>query len=304
MSLTEESGLPETTTRTSAVEPVPFGPGSYLWEHMGLYTSAFAGNCAFILQAMHPTVSVVSDQYSAFRTDPVGRAVRSFASVQTWVYGGEAAIEEGKRLREMHKPLVSFDEEGRRHHALSADAWAWVHVTGLYGTLMAARYFAPAPPTRAEEQRIFDEFMNLGRILRVPERMLPETLEDFWTSFDKTVDDTLEATKVALEVVDMMDKTPVAGPAALRPALARIGMATGRVGRFVTAGTLPPAAREKLGLTWTAADERRLRALGQAVARTSPLLPERVRYMPIAYRARVAARARQSLDHALATRPL
>src|SRR5690606_39783032 len=59
------------------------------------------------------------DRLSGFRTDPLGRAARSFASVQTWVYGGRTAIEEGRRLREMHKPLSAVDEEGRRHHALS-----------------------------------------------------------------------------------------------------------------------------------------------------------------------------------------
>jgi hypothetical protein len=40
------------------------------------------------------------------------------------------------------------------------------------------------------------------------------------------------------------------------------------------------------------------------IGRTTPLLPERVRYMPIAYRARQAARARQRLERALAGRPM
>jgi len=72
----------------------PFGPGSLLWDRMGLYTAALAGNSAFILQAMHPSIGTVVDQLSGFRTDPVGRARRSFASVQTWVYGGRTAIED------------------------------------------------------------------------------------------------------------------------------------------------------------------------------------------------------------------
>ncbi len=105
-------------------EPVPFGPGSLLWEQMGLYTSAIAGNSVFILQVMHPAIGTVVDRRSSFRTDPLGRAARSFASVQTWVYGGRTAIEEGRRLREMHKTLSAVDEDGRRHHALSAEPWA------------------------------------------------------------------------------------------------------------------------------------------------------------------------------------
>jgi uncharacterized protein (DUF2236 family) len=52
------------------------------------------------------------------------------------------------------------------------------------------------------------------------------------------------------------------------------------------------------------ADERRLRAVGAFIGRGTPLLPERVRYMPIAYRARQTVRAQQRLERALAERPL
>src|SRR3954447_16664855 len=140
MTVTEEraSGKPEQARK----EPEPFGPGSILWDTIGLYTSALAGNCAFILQAMHPAIGTVVDQKSSFRVDPVGRAARSFASVQTWVYGGQAAIEEGKRLRRMHATISAVDEEGTTHHALSAGPWAWVHLTGFYAAVSASRYFA------------------------------------------------------------------------------------------------------------------------------------------------------------------
>ena len=290
----------DTTNR----EPVPFGPGSLLWDMMGLYTSAVAGNSAFILQTMHPAVGTVVDRLSSFRSDPVGRALRSFASVQTWVYGGRTAIEEGRRLREMHKPLSAEDEDGHRHHALSAEPWAWVHLTGFYAAVTASRYFAPAPFTPEEEQRVFDEFLNLGRILQVPERMFPATIADFWTYFDDMVENTLVPHRVALEVLDRMDKVPPNVPAPLRPALAPLSLAGGRLGRFITIGTLPHRVREKLGLSWSEADERMLKLVGAVIGRSTPLFPERLRYMPIAYRARQAARAQQRLERTLAKRPM
>lgn len=312
MTIAEESLAKTATNETGTIanarpgqqEPTPFGPGSVLWEQIGLYSSALAGNCAFILQAMHPAIGTVVDQLSSFRTDPLGRAARSFASVQTWVYGGPTAIEEGKRLREMHKPLSAVDEEGTQHHALSAGPWTWVHMTGFYAAVTSARYFAAAPMTPDEEQEVFDEFMNLGRILRVPERMLPATIADYWTYFDDMVANTLVPHKVALEVLDSLDKVPPGVSAALRPVLAPAAFATGRLGRFITTGTLPPAAREKLGLSWTERDDRRLRKIGLAIGRTTPHLPERVRYMPIAYRARQAARAQARLEEALVNRPM
>ncbi|SEG09070.1 Uncharacterized conserved protein, DUF2236 family [Thermomonospora echinospora] len=303
MTVTESADV-ETRKPAGPPEPVPFGPGSILWDQIGLYASALGGNCAFILQAMHPAIGTVVDQLSSFRTDPVGRAARSFASVQTWVYGGQAALEEGRRLRTMHKPLSAVDEQGRRHHALAADAWAWVHLTGFYAAVAASRYFSPRPPTPEEEQQVFEEFLNLGRILQVPERMFPATIADYWTYFDDMVANTLVPHKVALEVLDRMDKVPPTVPAALRPALTPVSLAGGRLARLVTVGTLPPGAREKLGLSWSAADERRLRAIGAVIGRTTPLLPERVRYMPIAYRARQAARAQERLERALANRPM
>ena len=77
----------------------------------------------------------------------------------------------------------------------------------------------------------------------------------------------------------------------------------GRVQHFVTVGTLPPRAREILGLPWTDRDERRLRLLGRLVALAMTVLPERLRYFPIAYEARRADRARRALDRVLARRP-
>ncbi|WP_083998825.1 oxygenase MpaB family protein [Actinomadura kijaniata] len=312
MTLTEPTPLtpspghvPEETGRTAGQrEPEPFGPGSILWDDLGMYLSAVAGNSAFILQAMHPAIGTVVDQLSSFRADPVGRAMRSFASVQTWVYGGEEAIAEGRRLRRMHKPLSAEDENGTRHHALSAEPWAWVHLTGYYAADTVARRFSPEPLTPERERRLFEEFMNLGRILQVPERMLPATVADFWTYFDRMVADTLVPHRVALEVLDRMDKVPPTVPARLRPLLAPLSLTGGRLARFVTVGTLPPGARDKLGLSWTARDERRLRVLATVLGRTAPLLPERVRYMPIAYRARQAARAHRRWQEALAGRPL
>jgi uncharacterized protein (DUF2236 family) len=71
---------------------------------------------------------------------------------------------------------------------------------------------------------------------------------------------------------------------------------------FVLAGTPPEAARRKPGIRWTAADEVKLRILRKAVAHTVPLLPERLRYFPIAYEARQLERNKQRLRKVLELR--
>ncbi|MFI6324141.1 oxygenase MpaB family protein [Nonomuraea sp. NPDC050556] len=262
----------------------PFGPGSMLWEGMGDARLMFVLGGALILQVMHPAIGAAVGEQSVYKTDPWGRLSRSITSLQTWVYGGAGAIEEGRRLREMHKDISGIDSQGRKYHALSAEPYAWVHLTAFERAVTMARYFGE-PYTPEEERRVYAEILQLGAILQVPERMFPPTVEDYWAYFDDMVEHTLEDHPTAHDVLDVARSVgpPPHVPRALwKP----VGLGSGRLNVFVTTGTLPPAVREKLGLAWTARDERRLRALGRTVAAVAPRLPERVRYLPIAYRAR------------------
>lgn len=282
-----------------------FGPGDLLWELNGHWLFAASTGSAFVLQVMHPAIGAVVDQRSVYRTDPWGRAARSLASVQTWIYGGTTAVAEGQRLRHLHRELAAVDEQGRQHHALSAEPWAWVPLTAYHAALSYARYFRPEPLSRTDEHRLYSEVLRLCRILQVPERMLPPDPRAYWTYFDNMIDNVLENHPTAHNVLAAADDSPpLPGfPSALRPLWTPIAVIGGKVNRLLTVGTLPPAARDKLGLTWTAFDERALRQLGRVAGRVNDRLPERIRYLPIAYRARQAAAAQDRLAHALAHRP-
>jgi uncharacterized protein (DUF2236 family) len=286
-------------------EPELFGPGDLLWELNGHWLFAASTGSAFLLQVMHPAIGTVVDRRSTYRTDPWGRAERSFASVQTWVYGGPTAVEEGHRLRHMHRDLAATDERGRHHHALSAEPWAWVPLTSYHAVLAYARYFLPRPLTPAERDRLYGEVLRLCRILQVPERMLPADPDAYRAYLDHMIENVLENHPTAHTVLaTAADSPPLPGlPRALHRLWPPVGTVGARVNRLISVGTLPPAARDKLGLTWTDADERALRAFGRVAGEINTRLPERVRYMPIAYRAREAARARQRLVDALEERP-
>lgn len=286
-------------------EPELFGPGDLLWELNGQWLFAATSGSALLLQVMHPAIGAVVDRRSVYRSDPWGRAARSLASVQTWIYGGPAALEEGQRLRRTHRDLAAVDEQGRHHHALAAEPWAWVPLTTYHVALAHARYFRPRPFTAAEERRLYAEVLRLCRILQVPERMLPADPEAYRVYLDHMIDEVLEDHPTAHHALATADAAPpLPGlPAPLRlfwPPVAAVG---GRLNRLVTVGTLPPAARAKLGLRWSAADEHALRAVGRTLGAVNQRLPERVRYLPIAHHARRAARAQRDLDRALADRP-
>ncbi|MGW4794268.1 oxygenase MpaB family protein [Nonomuraea sp. NPDC004297] len=272
----------------------PFGPGSIHWDTAGEYRNLLVAGSALVLQTMHPAVGAAVAEHSTYKADPWGRLERTLASVQKWVYGGPGGPAEGQRLRELHKPISGVDEQGRSYHALNGEAWAWVHLTLFERFITLNRYFG-TPFTRAQERRLYAESRQLGAILRVPEREVPEDLDAFWRYFDDMVAHRLEPHPTALDVLSALRGTPAPPglPAPLRRLWTPVGVGAGEFNRFVTVGTLPPAVREKLGLRWTARDERRLRQVGRAVAMVTSRLPERLRYMPIAYRARRAARSSQ-----------
>jgi len=283
----------------------PIEPGTRLWDDTGLITFSLTTGAAFALQVMHPTVGAVVGEHSVFRTDAIGRAQRSIASVMTWVYGGPEALTEADRLRSLHAPLKST-VDGVTHKALESGPWAWIILTAPYAYTVGARYFSRRPLTHGEAEAFYAEIVQLARNLHVAEKEIPPTYDAYLKYFEDMLATTLVAHKTAYEFLAGTRRIPPppALPAVLRP-LWRIAVAgPGRLQHFVTVGTLPEKARSILGLTWTARDERRLRRLGFVIGRVVPLLPERLRYLPIAYEARRVDRAQRALEKALAQRPL
>ncbi|WP_326701060.1 DUF2236 domain-containing protein [Streptomyces sp. NBC_01754] len=273
--------------------PVPPPPGGVLWSLAGDVRGLLMLPAALTLQVAHPAVGAGVDEHSVFRTDPWGRGERSLRSLQLWVYGGEAAAEEGRRLRKLHRTIQGTDTRGRRYHALAPANYAWVHATGFPVYRHASRYLV-RPLTGAQERALYREWLQVGRILGIHDRDMPQTIEEFWPYYRAVLAGGIERTAVVEELVatDQPVPPPDRGPLVLRllfralwpvllPPLARFR-------RFVTVGLMPPDAREALGLAWSDAEERRLRRFCGLVRRVVPVLPERLRYLPPARRARAA----------------
>ncbi|MCX4671633.1 DUF2236 domain-containing protein [Streptomyces sp. NBC_01381] len=282
--------------RQTVPEPPP--PGGILWDIAGDVRALLALPAALTMQVAHPAVGAGVDMYSVFRTDPWGRGERSLRSLQTWVYGGEAAADEGRRLRELHKTIQGTDAHGRSYHALTPAYYAWVHATGFPVYRHARQYFG-RPFTPAQERQLYAEWLQVGRILGIRDRDMPQTLDEFWPYYEKVLADELELTAVAGELVavDRPLPPPDRGPRALRLALRTLWPLVlpplARFRRFLTIGLMPPDARQAIGLPWTTTQERRLRRFGRVVRTVVPLLPERLRYLPLAREARRRERHRQ-----------
>ncbi|GEB47577.1 oxygenase MpaB family protein [Streptomyces cacaoi] len=280
--------------RSARPDPQPPPPGGPLWDIAGELRALLMLPAALTLQVAHPAVGAGVDEHSVFRTDPWGRGERSLRSVLLWIYGGEAGVAEGRRLRTLHRTIRGVDTHGRPYHALTPAHYAWVHATGFPTYRHGMRYLGRRPYTEAEERQLYAEWLQVGRLLGIHDRDMPQTPEEFWPYWHRMVTEVIEPTPVARELVAYNPGIPPPpyGPRPVRvlcrlvwpllvPPLARFRS-------FVTIGLLPPEARGALGLRWTPRQERRLRRFGRLVAHTVPHLPERLRYLP---RARDARRA-------------
>lgn len=291
------STAPEPQGRRQAAGPAPPPVGGILWDIAGEIRSLMGLPAALTMQVAHPAVGAGVDDYSVFRTDPWGRAERSVASVLLWVYGGDAAAAEGRRLRRLHRRIQGTDAHGRPYHALTPRYYAWVHATGFPAYRHTQRHLGRRPFTEAEERRLYAEWLQVGRVLGINDRDMPQTIEEFWPYYRQVLAEELEATVVVRELVatDVSVPPPDRGPRwlllPLRAAWPVLRPQVLRARRFLTIGLMPPDAREAIGLEWTDRQERALRRFGRAVRIVVPLLPERLRYLPYARRARRRARS-------------
>ncbi|MER6050235.1 oxygenase MpaB family protein [Streptomyces sp. NPDC001793] len=283
-------------TPPKRTDPAPPPPGGVLWSLVGDIRSLLTLPAALTMQVAHPAVGAGVDDHSVFRTDPWGRGERSLASLQLWVYGGAEAAEEGRRLRKLHRAIQGTDAYGRKYHALTPAYYAWVHATG-YPVFRHARRYLGRPFTPAQERQLYAEWLQVGRILGIHDRDMPQTIEEFWPYYRKVLDTEIEETAVVRELTatDQPLPAPDRGPwwvlLPLRLAWPVLKPGFARFRRFVTIGLMPPDARRAIGLPWTDVQERRLRHLGLVVRLVVPILPERLRFMPIARRARREHRA-------------
>ncbi|MGW8886543.1 oxygenase MpaB family protein [Streptomyces sp. NPDC055749] len=277
------------------VVPAPPPPGGVLWTLSGDIRALLMLPAALTLQVAHPAVGAGVDEHSAFRTDPWGRGERSLRSLQLWVYGGDAAAEEGRRLRRLHRTIRGTDTRGRRYHALTPANYAWVHATGFPVYRHAARYLV-RPMTEAQEHALYREWLQVGRILGIHDRDMPQTVEEFWPYYRSMLAEEIEATPVVRELVapDTTLPPPDRGPLLVRLLLRTLWPLLlpplARFRSFVTVGLMPPEARVAIGLEWTPEQELRLRRFCRVVRAVVPVLPERLRYLPLARRARAAHR--------------
>jgi uncharacterized protein (DUF2236 family) len=246
------------TDRSTPVEsPVEaLGPDSLMWQFGFPRAGLLVAGRSLLLQVMHPVVGAGVRDFSDFKTDPWGRLDRTVLSLQVQLFGGQRAVEEAERLRQMHKAIRGIGFEGEHYSALEQGAYAWVHLSNFDTMLAFDTWFAHMLDARSREQ-LYSEWRQVGRLLGIRDPHMPSDVASLHAYVDDMIDATLVDNPTAREVVSSLSMREVGPPPwplfpevlwrALRP-----------LGRSVlhdaVVGTLPPAAREKLSLRWSPAD--------------------------------------------------
>ena len=277
----------------------PLGPDSLTWQCFGDLRALLLIGRAGILQNMHPAIGAGVLQHSDLFANPWNRLLRSVEPILGVVYDGAEAPRTAATVRDRHREIKGVDERGERYHALQPDVYYWAHATFFESQIVLRELFG-RPLTAAEQERIYAESVQWYAQYGLSMRPVPPDYAAFRAYWDRTVEETLVATETVRWSLHPDRRRDVPPPYdwiprplwwALRPLVMGGSM-------WLAIGTIPPAARAKLGMPWTARDERRLRLLARVVRTLWPLVPRDLRWFPRARRgwrrARRERRARRA----------
>lgn len=260
--------------------PAPLGPDSLTWECFGDLRGLLLIGRAGILQNMHPAIGAGVQQHSDLYDNPWNRLLRSAPPILGVVYDGPRAAATGADVRGFHRDIKGVDQNGERYHALRPDVYYWAHATFFESQIAMRERFGRAL-SEAEQERLYRESIDWYAQYGMSMRPVPPDLASFRAYWEQAVEQ-LEPTQPVAWSLHRDRLRDVERPYEWIPRplwrLLRRPVMGGSM--WIAAGTLPPAAREKLGLEWTARDERRLRLLARAVRALFRAIPHDLRYMP------------------------
>jgi uncharacterized protein (DUF2236 family) len=262
-------------------------PDSLTIRYAGDFRMGLLSGRTFVMQVAHPAVGAGVDEFSEFRRDPLRRLREIARSGEAFMFSGrEAAERESRRLRNMHRNIAGVDSRGQSYHALDPAVYGWVH-TVFFDSAVAMHELFGTPLTRSEQERLFAEWRQGGKLLGLRDEDLPADVDAYWAYYSRMIETTLEYNAVTRHI--MSGRLPRFGALKrLPPAVwAQLSAPLATRSRRLTLGTLPPAYRRKIAAhePWSAEDERWFERLRSMVRTLAPRLPTRLRVSRAAYRA-------------------
>jgi uncharacterized protein (DUF2236 family) len=269
-----------------------FGPDSMMWRIGRCHLASTLGSGrALLLQVAHPWVTQGVDHHSRTRTDPLGRARRTFKHVLSMTFGSlDHALSAALRVHAVHKRIRGALEysaggyvQGAEYRANETNALLWVHAT-LWDSAVRMYELVVEPLSSADKDRFYEETKLFAYLFGIPESVLPHSWSDFIAYNEQMWDSgQLSVTPAALDLTQFLFKplAPGLGP-------------TMRWMEMVTAATLPPRLREAFKLRYSDSTPARFDRTVQRMRRIHNALPDRFRYSPTYFEALARIEGRRS----------
>lgn len=280
------------TEKNSPIRPL--GPDSMMWKDFGSQRFQLILQQAFILQSAHPVIDAAVTKDKKYKYDPWGRARNSIALLWPIVYSRpEKAIAMGKRLRELHRQIKGVDKNGQKYHALDPEAYSWVHITGYDANVRMHEIFAK-PLTPEQRRQAFEEWKQMGAMLGIIDKYIPQTEEEYWKHFNYIIEQRLTWGEALDDLMSPWNfaSWPKPPQAKYLPTFVwkLFALPFSRLLHTITVATLPENFRTRFKVRYSAADKLVFSLFVMMVKLLYPLTPQSMRYIPLARRAMADAR--------------
>lgn len=229
--------------------------------------------CALLLQVAHPTVSAGVKEHSDYLNNPWLRLLRTLDFVFIMTFGKpKDMIDMGEVIKQIHTEIRGTKSNGQKYSALEPEAYAWVHATLAYLFVKGNEYFGEQM-SKQEIEELWNEWKEIGYLIHVQKKALPETWNDFLIYFDKMIDERLEKTPEVCDLIQVLNNPP----APIKLLQGKLWNATmipvSNLSMLLTGGLLPPKARKLLGITWSPFHQFAFDSYTKISKKTTPYIP-------------------------------
>lgn len=218
-------------------EPALLDPGSVHWRvYKNPIALAVGGVAAVLLEFAEPRIRSGVWDHSTFKSDPLGRAMRTGTAALIGVYGpASAARRVIQGVNNMHARVSGETPGGEAYRALDPDLLNWVAATAVYGFVTAYDRFVE-PLSQAEKSQFYEEAAPVAHLYGAT---VSPNSEAAFMAMLHALSPRFEPHPIVGAFLEALQSTKIAPavPRALQRTLTRAAVSL-----------LPPVVRERLAL--------------------------------------------------------
>jgi len=192
-------------------DPGIAGPDSVTWQIHADPAMWLAGIRGLYLQALHPRAVAGVLQNSDFRTNPIGRLLRTADYVGVTTYGStEEAEAIAARVRRVHAALRGTDPDtGEEFRVDEPELLRWIHCAEV-ASFLSVVHRSGYPLRRGHADRYFAEQREAARLVGLDPATVPGSVDEM-TRYFSAVRPRLRRSEDADVIYEFLHRPPVTG---------------------------------------------------------------------------------------------